>query len=380
MIDGQISLWWAAALCVVALGGWHVVQQQLPGGRRSRLVLAGAGPPVPPMRPVGALGPPQWLVPELLLLPVGLAAGYVTASPVPVLVGALAVVPLRRWRLRRAVAARARCRAAGVIELCAGLAGELRSGSTPEQALHVVTARTAADPDALRRLGEEPVARLAAGRYGGDVPGALHLLAELPGGSGAAAIAACWRVASDGGAGLAAALDRVAEALRGEQALAEEIAGELAGPRTTIAVLAMLPAAGLLLGTAMGARPVDVLLHTSAGLGCLAVGAVLEGLGVAWTARIVRAAARGGLEGPAGPERGAALPGSWVPRGLWAPWAPRTGRAGARALKAATRRSGRVRGEWGVRGVGRALSGLPRRRAWRRPVSSRSARAEAVAG
>ncbi|MEU8513235.1 type II secretion system F family protein [Kitasatospora sp. NPDC048722] len=376
MINSQISLWWAAALCVLALGGWYVVQQQ-PGGRRSRLVLAGAGPPVPPMGPAGALGPPQWLVPELLLLPVGLAAGYVTASPVPVLVGALAVVPLRRWRLRRAVAAEARRRAAGVVELCAGLAGELRSGSTPEQALHVVTARTAADPEALRRLGEEPVARLAAGRYGGDVPGALHLLAELPGGSGAAAIAACWRVASDGGAGLAAALDRVAEALRGEQALAEEIAGELAGPRTTIAVLAVLPAAGLLLGTAMGARPVDVLLHTSAGLGCLVVGAGLEGLGVAWTARIVRAAARGGLEDPAGPGIGAVAPGPWAAR---APKVPRVVRAASRALKAATRRSGRVRGEWGVRGAGRPLSGLPRRRARRRPVSNRSARAEAVAG
>ncbi|MEE1787009.1 type II secretion system F family protein [Streptomyces sp. SP17BM10] len=377
MINSQISLWWAAALCVVALGGWHVLQQQLPGGRRSRLVLAGAGPPVPPVRPVSALGAPQWLVPELLLLPVGLAAGYATASPVPVLVGVLAVVPLRRWRLRRAVAGEARRRATGVVELCAALAGELRSGATPEQALHVVTTRTAADPQARRTLGEEPLARLAAGRYGGDVPAALHLLAELPGGSGAAAIAACWRVASDGGAGLAAALDRVAEALRGERALAEEIAGELAGPRTTIAVLAALPAAGLLLGTAMGARPVHVLLHTSAGLGCLAVGAGLEGLGVAWTARIVRAAARGGLEGPVGPGSGAVVRGPWTAR---APRVPRAGRAGSRALKAATWSSGRVRGERVLRGAGRALSGLPRRRAGRRPVGNKAGRAEAVAG
>lgn len=374
MIDSQVSLWWAAALCVVGLGGWHVAQQ-LPGGRRSRLVLAGAGPPVPPVRPVGALGPPKWLVPELLLFPVGLASGYATASPVPVLVGALAVVPLRRWRLRRAVAGETRRRAAGVVELCAGLAGELRSGSTPEQALHMVTTRTAADPEARRALGEEPLARLAAGRYGGDVSAALHLLAELPGGSGAAAIAACWRVASDGGSALAAALDRVAEALRGEQVLAEEIAGELAGPRTTIAVLAALPTAGLLLGTAMGARPVEVLLHTSAGLGCLAVGAGLEGMGVAWTARIVRAAARGGLAGAAGPGNAAAVRDTWTVR---TPRAPRAGRAAPRALKAATWTSGRVRGERGLRGAGQALSGLPRRRARRGPVGDRTARAEAV--
>lgn len=301
----QSSFCWVLVLCLVALAAWRAVQEQLPGGRRYRLVLAGSGPP-----PVPVPGPPavtagrarprpsDWRATELLLLPAGLAVGQATSSPLPVLAAGLAVLPLRRWRLRRRVTVEAGRRAASVVELCAGLAGELRSGATPEQALHLVTARLAADPDGLRRLGEEPVARLAAGRYGGDVPAALHLLAELPGGSGASAIAACWRVASDSGSGLAVALDRVAEALRGERALAEEIAGELAGPRTTIAVLAALPAAGLLLGAALGARPVGVLLHTPAGLGCLAAGAALEGLGVLWTARIVRAAAQGALEAP----------------------------------------------------------------------------------
>ncbi|WP_307806792.1 type II secretion system F family protein, partial [Streptomyces sp. FH025] len=304
MRQGQFALCWVAVLCLLAAAGWRAVQEQLPGGRRSRLVLAGSGPPVrgpgPAMTGRAKVRIQAALVPELLIIPVGLAAGQATASPVPVLAAGLAVLPLRRWRVRRRLAAEAGQRAAAVAELCAALAGELRSGSTPEQALHLVTARLAADPDGLRRLGEEPVARLAAGRYGGDVPEALHLLAELPGGSGAAAIAACWRVASDGGSGLAAALDRVAEALRGERALAEEIAGELAGPRTTIAVLAALPGAGLLLGGGLGARPLDVLLHTSAGLGCLAAGAVLEGLGVLWTARIVRSAARGGAGGASG--------------------------------------------------------------------------------
>ncbi|WP_329488503.1 type II secretion system F family protein [Kitasatospora sp. NBC_01246] len=223
-----------------------------------------------------------------------------TASPVPVLVAGLAFLPLRRRRRRRAVEAEAGRRAAAVVDLCAALAGELRSGATPEQALHLVTTRIAEDDEALHRIGLEPVARLAAGRYGGDVPGAFESLAELPGGRGATAIAACWRVTSDGGAGLAAGLDGVAEALRAERALAEEIAAELAAPRTTIAVLAALPVAGLLLGAALGARPLTVLLHTPAGLACLAGGAALEGLGAAWTARIVRAASRGALEGPLG--------------------------------------------------------------------------------
>ncbi|MBD0693728.1 type II secretion system F family protein [Streptomyces sp. CBMA123] len=306
VMQNQFALCWVTVLCLLAVVGWRAAQEQLAGERRSRLVLTGAGPPArgPALEAArwarGRL--PLLLAPELLLLPLGLVVGQVTASPVPVLAAVPAVLPLRRWRLRRRLTVEAGQRAAAVVELCAALAGELRSGSTPEQALHLVTARLATDPDGLRRLGTEPVARLAAGRYGGDVPAALQLLAELPGGSGAAAIAACWRVASDGGSGLAAALDRVAEALRGERALAEEIAGELAGPRATIAVLAALPGVGLLLGGALGARPLEVLLHTSAGLGCLAVGAALEGLGVFWTARIVRAAARGGLAVPKGAE------------------------------------------------------------------------------
>ncbi|MFD8704409.1 type II secretion system F family protein [Kitasatospora sp. NPDC059648] len=304
MSESQVALGWVTVLCLLAVVGWRAVQEQLPGGRRSRLVLAGSGPPACGPDPQAArwwwARLPELMAPELLILPVGLAFGRTTASPVPVLAAVLAVLPLRRWRLRRRLALEAGQRAAAVVELCAALAGELRSGATPEQALHLVTVRLAAEPDGLRRLGAEPVARLAAGRYGGDVPAALQLLAELPGGSGAAAIAACWRVASDGGSGLAAALDRVAEALRGERALAEEISGELAGPRTTIAVLAALPGAGLFLGSGLGARPLEVLLHTSAGLGCLVAGAALEGLGVLWTARIVRAAARGALEAPRG--------------------------------------------------------------------------------
>ncbi|MFD8757166.1 type II secretion system F family protein [Kitasatospora sp. NPDC059577] len=315
MARGQFELCWAVALCLVAAAGWRTLQEQLQGGRRSRLLLAGSAPlvprpgrgpergPVPDPVARARLRLPEALAPELLALPLGLVAGQATGSPVPVLAAALAVLPLRRWRLRRCLAAEARQRAAAVVELCAGLAGELRGGATPERALHLVTTRLAADPDARRRLGDEPLARLAAGRYGGDVPAAFHLLAELPGGSGAAAVAACWRVAADSGAGLAAALDRVAEALRGERALAEEIAGELAGPRTTIAVLAALPGAGLLLGAALGAHPLAVLLHTPAGLGCLAAGAVLEGLGVFWTARIVRSAARGALEASRGAGR-----------------------------------------------------------------------------
>jgi tight adherence protein B len=230
---------------------------------------------------------PVWLVPELLLLPAGLMAGQLSHSPVPPLLAAVAVLPVRRWRSRRRRAAQARRRAAAVVELCAGLAAELRSGATPQQALHTVLGRAS---NLTQGLGAESSARLAAGRYGADVPAALRSVAELPGGRGAAAVAACWQITAESGTGLAPGLDQLADALRAEKALAEEIESELSGPRTTVAVLAALPLVGLLLGAALGAEPVRILLHTPAGLACLVGGALLEAAGLAWTARIVRAA------------------------------------------------------------------------------------------
>ncbi|MFJ5230556.1 type II secretion system F family protein [Kitasatospora sp. NPDC088391] len=282
------------ALGSFGAGRLLAVRRRVRGGSRARRVLAGACGPAGPGGRLGRLGAawqrrrPRWLVPELLLLPAGVVAGRGTDSVLPLLGAACAVVPVRRWRARLGAARAARHRAAAVIELCAGLAAELHSGATPEQAMSAVLSRAAPDWD--RRLGAGPAAGLAAGRYGADLPAALRLVAELPGGEGAAAMAACWQVSTESGTGLATGLEQVADALRAERALTEEISGELAGPRTTVVVLAALPAVGLGLGTALGAHPVHVLLHTPAGLLSLLAGAALETAGLFWTARIVRAA------------------------------------------------------------------------------------------
>lgn len=96
----------------------------------------------------------------------------------------------------------------------------------------------------------------------------------------------------DGGAGLAAGLDRLEAALREHRDQRERLRAQLAGAWATVAVLAVLPAVGLVLGSALGARPLYVLLHTPVGLGCLAVGAALEAAGLWWAARIVRGGER----------------------------------------------------------------------------------------
>ncbi|MFJ8108762.1 type II secretion system F family protein [Streptomyces sp. NPDC096132] len=276
----------AAAACAGAaawlLGGPYS------GARRAQLLLAGGG--------VVGSGPPTWQDlalglrrlrgrwrPEWWAPVVGLVLAVLGASVLPVVAGAAGVPLLRRVR-RAARARRARERRGdAVIALCAALAGEVRAGRQPGEALQ----RAARDSGGL---GEAQAAVLAAARFGGDVPKALAAAARQPGAGGLLGLAACWRVAVDQGAGLAAGLDRLEGALRTERDQRADLRAQLAGPRATAVMLAGLPVLGLLLGAALGADPLHVLLHTGPGLGCLLAGGVLEGAGVGWALRIVRKA------------------------------------------------------------------------------------------
>ncbi|MGH3309900.1 MAG: type II secretion system F family protein, partial [Streptomyces sp.] len=203
-----------------------------------------------------------------------------------------------RWlRQREHRRARER-RESAVVELCGAVSGELRAGRQPDRAL------LSAGGLAAGELGEAGAAVLAAARFGGDVPGALREAARSAGAEGLRGVAACWQVAVEGGAGLAEGLDRVAGALRAERDQREELRAQLAGPRSTAVVLALLPGFGLLLGGAMGAGPLRVLLHSPAGLVCLVVGGLLEWAGLAWVARLVRTAEGTGKAGETGAAAG----------------------------------------------------------------------------
>ncbi|MER5970290.1 type II secretion system F family protein [Streptomyces sp. NPDC002055] len=219
--------------------------------------------------------------PELWCLPVGCLVALLGASLLPLPAAIVAVPLVRRW-LRSRERGRARdSTAARVIELCAGVAGELRAGRQPDEALRIAVSGT---------LGTAEGTVTAAARFGGDVPAALRKAARQPGAEGLLGVAACWQVAADSGAGLAAGLERVADALRAERAQGEELEAQLAGTRATAVMLALLPLVGLLMGSALGAEPLRVLLHTPAGWMCLLVGGALEYAGLVWTARVVRAA------------------------------------------------------------------------------------------
>ncbi|MFF9320328.1 type II secretion system F family protein [Streptomyces sp. NPDC014735] len=220
---------------------------------------------------------------EWLCLLVALIVAVLGRSVLPVPAGVVAVPLARRWLRRRALRREREGGADGVVALCGVVAGELRAGHEPGRAL-LVAVRGAGV------LGAAEAGVSAAARFGGDVPTALGQAARVPGLDGLAGVAACWRVAVDGGAGLAAGLDRLEGALRAERRRREELRAQLAGAWSTVTVLALLPVLGLGLGAALGAEPLQVLLHTPAGLACLATGASLEVAGLCWAARIVRAA------------------------------------------------------------------------------------------
>jgi tight adherence protein B len=91
-------------------------------------------------------------------------------------------------------------------------------------------------------------------------------------------------------------LDDVVEATVAEDAARVARETALAGPRATARVLAWLPGAGVLLGYALGADPVGVLLSGGIGTVALLAAAVLVLVGRRWTTSLVRAARAAGEE------------------------------------------------------------------------------------
>lgn len=167
---------------------------------------------------------------------------------------------------------RRRCR-----ELLDAFAAELRAGRSA--------------PAALVRAGEPHpdllVATLGAVRLGGDVPDALLVDGRAPGCAVLGRLSACWRVAEGTGAGLAAAVTRLADSARESERVRLELASRVAEPRATMRVLAMLPVLGVALGSGLGADTLGWLLTTAVGRVVLVVGVALDLFGLAWARRLV---------------------------------------------------------------------------------------------
>ncbi len=223
--------------------------------------------------------------------PPGLALAALTAAP---LIGIAAQAPwgsaltaalaaagwVLHWRARaRWRRGRDRTRAE-VAAAAVALHSELRAGRTPVEALDTAAA-------SCRVL--EPVSATA--RVGGDIGVALATAGEAPGADALMLLAAAWRLAASTGVPLSPVAGRMVEAVRDRESLRRTVAGELSSARGTARLLAVLPAATLLLASSLGAD-LSAVLGARWGQLCLLLGAMLAVAGVTWVDRIAAATDR----------------------------------------------------------------------------------------
>jgi tight adherence protein B len=247
----------AAAACAVMVAPARV--------GRARLVVGRATPRLPGSRPV-------WLS--------AAAVGGLLLGPVAAVLSGVGAVLLRRVLARRRLAVGERAERARALEALAVLAGDLRAGRVPADAL--AAAASVAAGGAARAFASAA----SAARLGGDVPAALtahpSAVPEVLRG-----LAACWAVCVTTGSGLASGVERLSDALRAAEVQRRSVQAELAAPRATAGLLAVLPLAGVAMAAALGADPLHVLLHTPAGITCLLAGTALDAAGLLWTQRLV---------------------------------------------------------------------------------------------
>ncbi|NNG20910.1 type II secretion system protein [Naumannella sp. ID2617S] len=256
----------ALALLLAALAAWALVGPRVRRAeavqpdtgpvrhRSSRLILTVAGAVL--------LVPISWLI-------AGGTVGVLVGVAVT-LAGTAAVVTRGRLRERRLLRSRV-----GVARAAELLAGELTLGKVPAVAL----AAAAEDAPVLRRAA-------AAAGVGAEVPAVWLEQASEPGNGDLLGLAQAWQVATRTGAPLGPSLARVASALREDEDVRRTAAGELAAPRMTGVVLALLPLAGIALGYLIGGDPLAFLFGSLWGQLCLLTGTVLAGAGLIWTERL----------------------------------------------------------------------------------------------
>lgn len=208
------------------------------------------------------------------------ASAAVTASGGPLLGAAClaavaAAAALAGDAVRRRNDSAARAAANGALRL---LVAELRAGSSPADSLDAAARAAPLHAAALS-------AAAAAARSGDPVAAALD-----PAGVHLAPLAHAWRVAAGSGAPVADLLERARADLNARTEAEQELRIALAGPRSSALLLAGLPALGVLLAAASGARPLGWLLGNPSGRLVCAVGVLLDAAGVLWTRQLLRRA------------------------------------------------------------------------------------------
>lgn len=257
-------LTWSLMSGAMALLAWPTPR----AGQRLMTISRNRERPVASRDSAGRLALPGLV---LLLIAGGLVLSPAVAVAVALLGAAGAVHRRSRARTRAAVE-----ETAALSEAVRTMAGELRTGAHPAVAAEV--AATDAPPRTAEAL--RTVASVA--RLGGDLAGALPQNDD----DSLAQLGRAWSLAHKHGLPLAGVLDAVQRDLDSRVRVANQIDARMAGPRASAAILAVLPAAGVALGEAMGAGPVRVLTVNPMGQVLLVLGAALVFAGVRWSAAL----------------------------------------------------------------------------------------------
>ena len=188
-----------------------------------------------------------------------------------------------------------RRRRAARIDIQAGLrmlARELRSGAEPATAARNAGSATRGDGSVVlvglaelarsddRSSGVAPLGTEGiAGSLASGVDPAVQIAARLRSG---------WLLTRRHGVAFAPLVDALSADLAEQISADGERSGEVAGPRMSGYVMALLPLLGLALGAGMGADPIHVLLSSALGNILLLLGVALTCAGLLWSDRIVR--------------------------------------------------------------------------------------------
>lgn len=196
-----------------------------------------------------------------------------------VAVAVLSAVLCRRWRARRRLLAGLDA-ISGLADAVRSLATGVRTGAHPAEAAELAAADATPPAAAVLR------AIAAAARLDGDIERALATVTTPLLSTALGRFGRAWVLAARHGLPLADVLDAVGGDLEQRARFNRQVFARMAGPRASATVLALLPAVGVALGEAMGARPLHVLTTTVAGQLLLVAGVVLLSAGIAWSARL----------------------------------------------------------------------------------------------
>ena len=196
------------------------------------------------------------------------------------------------WRRPRLAAALLVAVAAFAAEVLAGpVAAVISAGYVATGAVVVASRRRAASDAKAFAAALAAIGAVAADlRAGGDPLVSLArvqpALLPIAASDMSRRVGAALRVADDTGAPLAELFDRLETDGRTLARARAAATAQASGAQATAWLLAALPAAGIALGTGIGADPVHVLLRTPLGAACAGGAMTFQVLGLAWTDRL----------------------------------------------------------------------------------------------